>query len=212
MAEKEGITTHNKFHWYDGWFYDAVIAPNQDKLFEQIKNLIPPETSVIDVGCGTGRLEFALSGKCKSLLGIDISRKNIDQANLTLSRHPDPKITFKHSSPGEINKGGSSHFDFAILTYVIHEVDDEERIDLLRELSLLADKIIVGDYRVPRPKGFDGFFSEVIEFIAGRDHYRNYKSYMSNGGIYSLAEKAGLRIINEKSDDGSTNHIVVMEK
>jgi SAM-dependent methyltransferase len=212
MAEKERITIHNKHHWYDGWFYDIVIAPNQDKLFEQIKNLIPPETSIIDIGCGTGRLEFAISGKCKSLLGIDISKKNIDQANLTLSRHPDPKITFQHNSPDEINKAGSMHFDIAILTFVLHEVDEEERVNFFWEISQLSDKIIVGDYLVPRPKGIEGFFSEVIEFLAGRDHYRNYKSYMSNGGIYSLVEKAGLKIINEISDHSSTNHIVVMEK
>lgn len=22
--------TENKNHWYDGWFYDRIIAPNQD--------------------------------------------------------------------------------------------------------------------------------------------------------------------------------------
>jgi len=29
----------DKKHWYDGWFYDKIIAPNQDKLFGQIKIL-----------------------------------------------------------------------------------------------------------------------------------------------------------------------------
>lgn len=44
----------NKNHWYDGLFYDKLIAPNQDRLFIQIKNLIEPGSKVIDVGCGTG--------------------------------------------------------------------------------------------------------------------------------------------------------------
>ena len=51
----------NKNHWYDGWFYDTIIAPNQDKLFGQIKDLVGSQSTVIDVGCGTGRLEFSLS-------------------------------------------------------------------------------------------------------------------------------------------------------
>ena len=34
----------NKDHWYDGWFYDNFIAPNQDRLFGQIKNLIEPNS------------------------------------------------------------------------------------------------------------------------------------------------------------------------
>jgi 2-polyprenyl-3-methyl-5-hydroxy-6-metoxy-1,4-benzoquinol methylase len=32
------------------------------------------------VGCGTGRLEFALADKCRSVLRIDLSKRNIDKA------------------------------------------------------------------------------------------------------------------------------------
>ena len=202
----------NKNHWYDGWFYDLVIAPNQDKLFEQVKNLIEPGSRVIDIGCGTGRLDFALAGKCKSVLGIDLSERNIERANLRLLQNPNETISFFHSNVREIAGKGQSHFDYAILTYVIHEVDEEERITLLNEIAQVADKIIIGDYLVPKPKGFGGFFSEVIEFIAGSDHYRNYKSYMGKGGIYYLANKSGLKIINEISNLTVTNHIVILAK
>ena len=43
----------NKYHWYDGRFYDTFIAPNQDKLFGQIIDLIQPNSDIIDIGCGT---------------------------------------------------------------------------------------------------------------------------------------------------------------
>jgi SAM-dependent methyltransferase len=204
--------TKNKYHWYDGWFYDVVIAPNQDKLFIQIKNLIDPGSKVIDIGCGTGRLEFALAGKCRSVLGIDLSGKNIERANLKLMQNPDYKISFLHADIKKIAGKGQSYFDYAILTYVIHEVDEEERITLLKEISLVADKIIIGDYLVPGLKGFRGFLNELIEFIAGSEHYKNYKSYMANGGIYYLANKTGLRIINEISDNPLTNQIVILAK
>lgn len=45
----------NKEHWYDGWFYDRWIAPNQDSFFAYINTLLPPDSTVIDLGCGTGR-------------------------------------------------------------------------------------------------------------------------------------------------------------
>ena len=202
----------NKYHWYDGWFYDTIIAPNQDKLFGQIKSLVEPASGIIDIGCGTWRLEFALADKCKSVLGIDLSKKNIDRAQQTLLKHPDVKITFLHNNLDDIINSGQTHFDLAILTYVIHEVDEGERIDLLKEIAHVADEIIIGDYLVPKPKGFTGYISEIIEFIVGTEHYRNYKSYMANGGINHLANKSGLKIVNEISNQPLTNHIVILEK
>lgn len=78
----------NKNHWYDGLFYDRLIAPNQDRLFSQIKNLIKPNSKIIDVGCGTGRFSFSIHEKCESVLGIDLSKRNIDRANFLLSKNP----------------------------------------------------------------------------------------------------------------------------
>jgi len=202
----------NKNHWYDGWFYDTIIAPNQDKLFGQIENLIEPQSKIIDVGCGTGRLAFALADQCKSVLGIDLSKRNIDRAQLTLVQQQNDKILFQHRNLSEILNEGQTHFDYAVLTYVIHEVNEEERINLLKEIAQVAEKIIIGDYLVPKPKGFDGYLSEAIEFLAGAEHYRNYKSYMANGGIYDLANKAGLKIINEIKNQSSTSHIAILVK
>ncbi len=202
----------NKYHWYDGRFYDTFIAPNQDKLFGQVKNLIQPDSVIIDIGCGTGRLEFTLGDKCKSVLGIDLSKRNIDRASLKLLDQPNEKISFKHNNLSEIIEEGQTHFDYAVLTYVIHEVNEEERISLLKEMAMVSDKIIIGDYLVPRPKGFGGFLSEVIEFIAGAEHYRNFKSYVAKGGVRYLADKTGLKIIEEISNQPLSNHIVIMVK
>lgn len=204
--------TENKNHWYDGWFYDTIIAPNQDKLFSQIEKLIEPKSSIIDVGCGTGRLAFRLSAKCRSVLGIDLSKRNINRAQLQLFRRPSYKISFQHRSLRDIINVDHSYFDYAILTYVIHEVNEDEQLNLLNELTQVADKIIIGDYLVPKQNRLANRLTEVIEYIAGSEHFRNYKNYLSNGGIYSLAEKAGLKIIIETSNQPSTNHIVVLSK
>lgn len=202
----------NKDHWYDGWFYDKFIAPNQDKLFGQIKNLIEPNSNIIDVGCGTGRFSFSISDKCKSVLGIDLSTRNIERANLILTQNPNNKITFQNKSVNEIIAEGKEHFDYAVMTYVIHEVDEANRVKLLNEVSQIADKIVIGDYLVPKPKGFWSGLNEIVEFAAGSEHYRNYKNYTANGGIYYLANKAGFRIVNEIKNQPSTNHLVMLRK
>jgi len=202
----------NKDHWYDGWFYDKFIAPNQDRLFGQIKDLIEPNSNIIDVGCGTGRFSFSVSDKCKSVLGIDLSTRNIERANLILAENPNDKISFQHKNISAIISGGKEHFDYAVMTFVIHEVDEEKRVNLLKEIAQVADKIIIGDYLVPKPKGFWSGLNEIVEFVAGSEHYRNYKNYTANGGIYYLANKAGFRIVNEIKNQPSTSHLVMLMK
>ncbi len=204
--------TIDKNHWYDGWFYDKIIAPNQDKLFGQIKNYIDSDSVLIDVGCGTGRLAFSFADKCKSVLGIDLSKRNIDRANRNLNKRTNSNVSFFHGNVSELNHNNSAHFDYAILTYVLHEINEEERMDLLNDIIQITDKIIIGDYMVPKPKGFEGWLTKTIEFIAGKEHYRNYNSYMQNGGIHDLAAKAGLKIIDEQKTQSTTNHIVVLAK
>ena len=82
----------------------------------------------------------------------------------------------------------------------------------MKEIALVTDKIIIGDYLVPKQKGFGSYLSGVIEFIAGKEHFRNYKSYVANGGIYYLANKTGLKIINEITNQTFTYHLVIFEK
>lgn len=205
------MISFNKNHWYDGWFYDKFIGPSQDKMFFEIKHLIQSGSNVLDVGCGTGRLAFTLSDKCKSIVGIDISQRNIERANKNLYKNPRSNISFIHTDV-ETLKHNTKNFDYAILTYVLHEVDETKRLDLLRSISSVAEKIIIGDYLVPQTLGFWKILNEVIEFIAGKEHYRNFKSYINNNGIEPLAQKAGLQISNEIIDKKINSKIVVLEK
>ena len=202
----------NKNHWYDGWFYDRFIAPNQDKLFEKINDHIETGSKLIDVGCGTGRFSFYSADKCQYILGIDLSGRNIERANLVLERNPNPKIIFQHKDIDEIIAGDKIHFDYAVLTYVIHEVAGNERINLLNKIFLIADKIIIGDYIAPKLPGLWSLFNDAVEFAAGSDHYRNYKNFVANGGIMGLAANAGFEIISELKNQPSTSHLVILSK
>jgi SAM-dependent methyltransferase len=202
----------NKNHWYDGLFYDKLIAPNQDKSFAQLKSLIEPNSTLLDAGCGTGRLAFQIADKCSKVDGIDLSIKNVNLANKKLSADAFPNITFHHADVTKFLSGKNRKYDYAVLSYVIHEVDISLRVEILKLLSKAADKIIIIDYLAPRPKGFWSGLNEIVEFIAGKDHYRNFKTYISNGGIYRLAQQSGLKIISEIKNIPSTSHIVILSK
>ncbi len=199
----------NKRHWYDGWFYDRLIAPNQDRLFREIKKIIDPNSSVIDVGCGTGRFSFSVSDKVQKVVGIDLSKKNIDKANQILSKNPNAKISFHHTQLSNLISQ-NFHFDYAVMTYVIHEVNPADRITLLKETAKIADKMIIGDYLVPVSKGFWSVLNEVVEFLAGKDHYNNFKNYTANGGLYGLVDRLALRVVQEINNKPATNQLLVL--
>jgi SAM-dependent methyltransferase len=201
-----------KTHWYDGWFYDKFIAPNQDKLFEQLDIIIEPDSSVIDIGCGTGRLSFALAKKCSQIIGIDLSEKNIARANMNLSKNPDSKIMFFHKRLSEIISDGNRHFDYAVMTYVIHEVDENDRVNLLEEMTLVADKIIIGDYLLSQENWFVNTINYIVEFLAGKVHYRNFKTYSRNGGINGIITKSKFKILMETKNSPKTSHIILLQK
>lgn len=203
--------THNKDHWYDGWFYDKIIAPNQDRIFGEIKNIIQPNSKVIDVGCGTGRLSFFIADKVEKIVGIDLSKRNIETANQTLSKKPNSKISFIHTTLSDLISQ-EHNYDYAVMTYVIHEVNPDERVQLLNDMAQIADKIIIGDYLTPSKKGFWNFLNEVVEFLAGNEHYSNYKHFIANNGLQSLVNRAGLKVLVEIKNKPVTSQLLVLSK
>jgi len=202
----------NKDHWYDGLFYDRIIAPNQDRAYRIVKSIVTENSTLLDVGCGTGRLAFQLEDMFSRYDGIDLSKRNIDSANKNRSSKFSNKIFFHHYDVLGFLKLKNRHYDFAVISYVIHEIDKDERENILLEISKSVNKIIIIDYLYPRPNSFWNFLNEVVEFVAGRNHYKNFKSYIKSGGIVGLAERTGLRIVKEIKNTPSTTHIVVLDK
>ena len=105
--------------------------------------MIEPDSDIIDVGCGTGFFSFSIADKSKTVLGIDLSTRNITKANRNLRKQPSDKLSFRNAYLHELISEGKKHFDYAVLTYVIHEVNEEDRIPLLNEIAEVADKIII---------------------------------------------------------------------
>ena len=187
----------DKRHWYDGWIYDRMIAPNQRIPFSRIKELIHEGSTVLDIGCGTGRMAFSIADKCNYVHAIDLSLKNINTALATLNELRISNIGFHHSDLGSFLKENNLHFDYAVLSYVIHELSSEERIAVLNNASNIADQVIVSDH-MPETTFIAGLIREIVEFGAGPDHYRSYRNYITEGGLYPLADKCGLTIQKEE--------------
>jgi SAM-dependent methyltransferase len=196
--------------WYDGKFYDTFIAPNQDTAFSVVKSLIEPGSSVIDAGCGTGRLLFQLADKCSKVTGIELSEKNFAVAKKKVDESAYKNIAVVNKSIDEYVNSVNEKYDYAVMSYVIHEIDEDKREAILRSLAKGAKKIIIVDYLYPRPFSFWGALNEAVEFAAGTRHYKNFRSYVKHKGIYGLAELGGLKIEAEIKNKPSASHIAVL--
>jgi 2-polyprenyl-3-methyl-5-hydroxy-6-metoxy-1,4-benzoquinol methylase len=199
-------------HWYDGWFYDYFIAPNQDKAFAIIKEMIPAGARVLDAGCGTGRFCFQMNDKCGKIDGVDASEKNINTANKNYDEKFHTKIKFHNKDIKSFLEEGNNYYDYAILSYVIHEIDKDKRNNVLMLLAAYAKEIIIVDYISPHPKTYNGIINRVVEYLAGKIHYRNFKSYLKNEGLFGLSKMSGLKIVKEIKNNPATTHIAVFEK
>ena len=204
--------SENKNHWYDGLFYDKVIAPNQDKSYSIVREMIENNSSLLDAGCGTGRFSFQMADKCSNVTGVDLSIKNISVAENKLHEIKSANISFVHAGLEMFLTHNDVRFDYSVISYVLHEIEPDERIKIIKLLAEKSQSIIVIEYLVPRPKNFWGVLNEVIEFAAGKDHYRNFKIFVKEGGVKGMADKAGLKIIKEVKNNPSTTHIALLQK
>ena len=198
----------NKSHWYDGKFYDKLIAPNQDRLFNKILEMIEPGSSALDIGCGTGRLCFKLSDRIKNVVGIDLSKSNINLANKLLLKKNMSNVSFVHGDAQTLNLSVHGKFDYVIFTYVIHEMSESERINALKSAIKFGNHLIIGDYIYPHPNSFWGYLNVVVEYLAGKEHYNNFKDYIDRKGLPGLMNRVGMKITDEIKNEPATSHLI----
>jgi tRNA/tmRNA/rRNA uracil-C5-methylase (TrmA/RlmC/RlmD family) len=206
------MEVNNKDHWYDGLFYDKFIAPHQDASFDMLKDIIEDNSTLLDAGCGTGRLAFRLADKCRKIVGVDLSERNISVAKINLSNSSYDNIEFHHSDINKFNVKPETLFDYAVISYAIHEIEEENRKLTLNSLTGMARKIIIIDYLIPQPSIPLKILNEIVEFAAGWEHYRNYKSFLRNKGIEGLAKSYGMKIIRDIKNAPLTSHIAVLSR
>ena len=202
----------DKKHWYDGWIYAKVIDTNQIPFRNKILDFLDKEKNILDVGCGTGGFTLEIAKKCKNVLGIDVSGKQIQHAKTRLSKSNLTNIEFKHVHAANLSNEINLKFDIAIFTFMLHEIDQKDRLTILNEISKLAETIIILEYNIPHPYNFYGIGSRVIEFLAGWNHFSNFLDFNKRGGINKILKEFGFHISEEKINRKNIFKIVVANK
>ena len=197
--------------WYDGVFFDAFAGSFRDKVFGRVKENLSRASTVLNIGCRTGRLASKLLGKCDRLEIVDPSETNVGITRRKLAGVSGYGIDIECADPLDFVERSSASYDYVVVSYLLHQINDKERDVLLWALSTVADQIIVIDYLVPQPKNYCSFVNYIVEYAAGPLHYGNFKSFVEENGISGVLEKVPLNVISDLRHDDCSSHIVVLE-
>ncbi|MBN1830687.1 MAG: class I SAM-dependent methyltransferase [Deltaproteobacteria bacterium] len=180
----------DKSHFHYGTFYYKVIDGKQGEARHIILDLTPEKSSVLDIGCGTGALCYALCEKkqCR-VLGLDLSFKMIEFAQKHFAH---PNASYVHGDATDLSDYGDFSFDFAVMMLFIHELEEEQQQKVLEEALRVAKKVIICDAASPLPNNKNSFLIWFAETVFGYDHKHHFKRFIAEAGIEGLLSKIGL--------------------
>jgi ubiquinone/menaquinone biosynthesis C-methylase UbiE len=172
------------------YFYHYFIDPLLAGSLAKIVDTVPIGRRVLDIACGTGSLVINLAAKSEHVTGIDI-----DPFTIRFAKRKNPKNTdFMVGDARDMKSFRNKQFDFVIMSMAWHQFQNTQRDIILAEAIRVGEKILISDYSSPSPNGYKKILVKTIERIAGKDHYRNFKSYMAEGGITRIEETHNLNV------------------
>lgn len=170
--------------WIKSRAADRILAPLRNELLE----LIEQNSSLIEIGCGTGDLLFKSAEKIREGHGIDLDCDMIDYARDKRLEKNLNHINFECINALELT---DRKYDIATSTLCLHELNEHDACILLKMMVDNSKMVLIADYT--KAKTFSGKIGiEIDELLSG--HYRNFKQYRKSGEIPSYASKVGATI------------------
>jgi len=170
--------------WMKSRVADKVLAPVRDELLGLIEN----DSSILEVGCGTGDLLFRAAPIISEGLGIDLDKDMINFAeSLRLKRNLN-HLHFECKDALDINQ---IKYDISTSTLCLHEMNETNACRVLQKMVEISKKVLIADYS--KAKTLSGKIgTEADELFSG--HYGNFKKYCQKGEIPSYAAQIGATI------------------
>jgi len=129
--------------------------------------------SVLDFGCGVGRVSRALAARFRQVIAIDVSSSMLDEAQKA-NQHIG-NIDFIHNIAEDLSIIPEDSIDCLYTTLVLQHMPKQRQVMYIREFC-----------RVLRPKGI------LVMHTGTKSNLKSWK-----GWVYLLTGNYGLKVINE---------------
>jgi len=173
---------------YD-WSIELILRKMKQGIARYVSehNLSP----TLDICCGTGRQGHLIGINKQNIIGLDRDLKMVQYAQ---SKYPSIPLICADAADIPLKNG---YFKGIIISYSLHDKPPELRTKMLSEAKrLLAPegKMILVDFEQPWNKWsrLAGIFTYLIERMAGREHFRNGRQFLKQGGLRALIKLNGI--------------------
>jgi demethylmenaquinone methyltransferase/2-methoxy-6-polyprenyl-1,4-benzoquinol methylase len=177
------------------WFYNFIALPLtgiRNKVADMVDS--KDKIKILDVCTGTGAQAFAFAKKGYEVVGIDLSegmlrvaKKKNKYENVRFVMADATKMPFDFEPV---------YFDFACISFGLHDMPHEVRHLVLDEMRRVSRKIIVVDYHIPKNRlhrWLHVSFTSLYESKYYRDFAkRDLEELLREHGFRAVKEAYGL--------------------
>ena len=150
----------NNSHFYN--FVQLVLGMDIYKVIsKEIEKY--PNSSIVDIGCGTGQILQYL--RPREYLGLDINAKYLEQAETKFGRE---NIKFKNSDARNMPKLNRS-YELVLIVNFIHHLDDK---GLEKTLKGIKNNIKFNKFILVDSKPDFGIFTKLLEMGDQGNYFR----------------------------------------
>ena len=198
--------------WYlSGFLYDLILEPLLKSIRKKVAAYVIQHDlfPVLDLCCGTGRQFSHLgAGEGRQAFGLDIDFRMIRYASSKA-----PSVSFVCSDATR-TPFRNAVFKGVIISYALHEKRYPSRLQILAEAErLLATdgRVVIVDFEKPwsRRSLRASLWTTVIEWLAGKEHFRSNRDFLKRRGLTGLMEESSFTQIDQMGIELGNTRIIV---
>jgi len=177
--------------------YDLIVSPYIKKVRRKVLYICQEYNfkTILDVCCGTGNQVRILKNHGFDAMGVDLNEDMLRQSGRGFITPPCQK-----QDAAAMDLPDNS-FDMATTTLALHETEQDIARNIVKEMIRVTRPggyLILIDYEISdRTSKFSHRFVHYVESFVGGDHFRNFKTYRSVGGLDNLTDGPMLSLKDE---------------